>query len=173
MGLRASIVLLDREFYSVDVIAVLHKQNIKFLMLAVRNSGIKKAVDDHRAGNRKAVSEYTVTNKDGETFTFTLFIHKFKLDNKDKNDKKKKYKYVAFATNAPPRVEADLIHLVKLYGKRWGIETGYRQLEKLRPWTCSQNPAFRMFLIVVSVYAQHVGHEALQTGSAISQVHRV
>ena len=55
-----------------------------------------------------------------------------------------KNRYIGFATNAP---DID----VALYSKRWGIETGYKMLEAMRPRTRSQNIAARNFCFLYAV----------------------
>ncbi len=51
---------MDREFYSTDIIGTLNESHGKFLMPAVKNAGIKRAVTDHHSGRIGAVSRYTM-----------------------------------------------------------------------------------------------------------------
>ena len=53
--------------------------------------------------------------------------------------------YVVFATNLDAaRVRREIRRLPEDYRRRWGIETGYRQIEEVRPWTTSRDLAFRL-----------------------------
>ena len=55
-----------------------------------------------------------------------------------------KDRYIGFATNAQ---DID----VAMYGQRWGIETGYKMLEAMRPRTRSRNIAARNFCFLYAV----------------------
>ena len=74
LRIRSSRVLLDRGFFSVDVIQTLNLYGKAFIMPAVKGPGIKKAIMEHANKKRPAVSEYTMTSREGYTATFTLVI---------------------------------------------------------------------------------------------------
>ncbi len=59
-------------------------------------------------------------------------------------NKEPKEKYIGFATNSP-NVN------VRKYAKRWGIETGYKMIESLRPRTRSTNMASREFCFLYAI----------------------
>ncbi len=56
---------MDREFYSTEIIRLVSEQRHKFLMPAVKNTGIKRVIREHHDKLRKAVSQYTVRNAAG------------------------------------------------------------------------------------------------------------
>ena len=146
LGIRSSRVLLDRGFFSVDVIQTLNLHGKAFIMPAIKGPGIKKAIMEHVKEKRPAVSKYTMTSREGYTATFTLVI----LEKTPEPDEVKKEtdRYIVFATNARARSKQDLISKIPdEYKKRWGIETGYACMERIRPRTSSRNDSIRMLLM--------------------------
>ncbi len=148
--IRARLILLDREFYSVDVMeAVLQSKN-KFLMPAIKNSTTKKAILEYHAGTRDMASKHTITNKFQRSMSFTLIITKSKKHGDLKANITEWYH--AFATNLTMgRALKEITTLPEEYRKRWGIETGYRQIEEIRPRTTSRDDVFRMMLFYTAL----------------------
>ena len=148
--IRARLILLDREFYSVDVMeAVLQSKN-KFLMPAIKNSAIKRAIMEYHEGARGIASEHTITNKFQRSMSFTLIITKSKKHGDPEADITEWYH--AFATNLTKgRALKEITTLPEEYKKRWGIETGYRQIEEIRPRTTSRDDVFRMMLFYTAL----------------------
>ena len=148
--IRARLILLDREFYSVDVMeAVLQSKN-KFLMPAIKNSTTKKAILEYHAGTREIASKHTITNKFQRSMSFTLIITKSKKHGDPKVNITEWYH--AFATNLTMgRALKEITTLPEEYRKRWGIETGYRQIEEIRPRTTSRDDVFRMMLFYTAL----------------------
>ena len=136
LRIRSSRVLLDRGFFSVDVIQILSLHGKAFIMPAIKGPGIKKAIMEHVKEKRPAVSKYTMTSREGYTATFTLVI----LEKTPEPDEVKETdRYIVFATNARARSKQDLISKIPdEYKKRWGIETGYACMERIRPRTSSR-----------------------------------
>ena len=146
LRIRSSRVLLDRGFFSVDVIQTLNLYGKAFIMPAIKGPGIKKAIMEHANKKRPAVSEYTMTSREGYTATFTLVILK-KTPEPDEV-KKETDRYIVFATNVRARSKQDLISKIPdEYKKRWGIETGYACMERVRPRTSSRNDSIRILLM--------------------------
>ena len=148
--MRPRLLLVDREFYSVDVMAAVRESGHGFLMPAIRNTGIKRAIKEHHAGTRGAVSRYTLRNSEGREFTFTLLICPSRMDDPGA---KIHERYHAFATSLPAaNALGELDGLPEEYRKRWGIETGYRQVEQVSPKTTSRDASYRMMLFFVSLF---------------------
>ena len=100
---------------------------------------------EHVKEKRPAVSKYTMTSREGYTATFTLVI----LEKTPEPDEVKETdRYIVFATNARARSKQDLISKIPdEYKKRWGIETGYACMERIRPRTSSRNDSIRMLMM--------------------------
>ena len=100
---------------------------------------------EHVKEKRSAVSKYTMTSREGYTATFTLVI----LEKTPEPDEVKETdRYIVFAVNARARSKQDLISKIPdEYKKRWGIETRYACMEKIRPRTSSRNDSIKMLLM--------------------------
>ncbi len=149
--IRARLLLMDREFYSTEIIRLVSEQRRKFLMPAVKNVGMKRAIREHHDKSRRAVSRYTLRNAAGQSVTFTLIITPSKkIDDPDADATER---YHVFATNLSPARALDEIEtLPEEYRRRWGIETGYKQVEQVRPRTTSRNASFRAIMFYVSLF---------------------
>ncbi len=149
--IRARLLLMGREFYSTEIIKLVSEQRHKFLMPAVKNTGIKRVIREHHDKLRKAVSQYTIRNAAGQSATFTLIITPSKkIDDSDADTLER---YHVFATNLSTTRALDEIEtLPEEYRRRWGIETGYKQVEQVRPRTTSRNASFRAVMFYVSLF---------------------
>ena len=154
LRIRSSRVLLDRGFFSVDVIQTLNLHGKAFIMPAIKGPGIKKAIMEHVDEKRPAVSKYTMTSREGYTATFTLVI----LEKTPEPDEVKETdRYIVFATNVRYRSKQDLISKIPdEYKKRWGIETGYACMERIRLRTSSRNDSIRMLLMYLPLVIYNV-----------------
>ena len=139
VGVR--LVLLDREFFSTGVIHEIKQLRRTFLMPAKKTARIKEAITEYVEGARESISQYTLRTQSGYSETFTLVIvPRPSVKKSDIEDQ-----YLAFATNiAPSRILADIHALPREYRGRWGIETGYACVGKLRPRTTSPNHSARL-----------------------------
>ncbi len=113
-----------------------------FIMSAIKNKDTKKAIKGRRKGKRGAVSKYTMTSQDGSKFTFNLVLAYIEKDNDCH----------AFAANVMYSDPFSMLERVtKEYKKRWGIETGYRCMEQMRPHIASKNASVRIMLFCITV----------------------
>ena len=134
LGLKKPLLLMDREFSSVDVMRFLDECGEKFLMAVSKTPGIKKAVSEFRSGKRKAISRYEMRSNDGTTFRFWLVIKK-RL--KETNGKKR-WEYLMHATNVERRyIKRTMKDVPEEYKKRWRIENNFKTVEQIRARTGS------------------------------------
>lgn len=157
-GVKINLLTLDREFYTREVIRLLSDRGVRFLMPATRTGGVVKAIKEHLAGRRAEVSWHTVISSSPRRVEgFTLVIRKAKsardaeeVETGEKNDaiQGDKPAYHVFATNIPAYIIAgDPDRFVETYRQRWGIETGYRCYEEIRPRTTSHHESVRILLM--------------------------
>ena len=168
--IRARLLLMDREFYSTEIIRLVSGHGRKFLMPAVKNTGMKRAIREHHDKSRKAASQYTLRNAAGQSVTFTLIITPSKkIDDPDVDATER---YHVFATNLSPARALDEIEtLPEEYRRRWGIETGYKQVEQVRPRTTSRNASFRAIMFYVSLFMYNTwAVEQYRTDSSYDRV---
>ena len=95
-SIRIRVLTVDREFFSTGVIGTLKSKNVQFLMPATQTKGVKKVIDEFKAGKRDAVSQHVLTSggADKRQEEFTLIIL-------ERNDKKGRKIIHAFATSVP------------------------------------------------------------------------
>ena len=153
-SIRIGVLTVDREFFSTGVIGTLKSKNIQFLMPATQTKGIKKAIDEFKAGKRGAVSQHVLTSSgaDKRQEEFTLIIL-------ERDDKKGRKVIHAFATSVPVDAVCEFKRdqmtgaeaFVEQYRARWSIETGYRCIESIRPRTTSREESVRVLLLFASI----------------------
>ena len=139
-GVKPSLFLLDREFYSTDVIRTLDSMGVRYLIPGVNTGPVKKALARHASAGSKKVSKMSISNTENVSASYYGVIvprKRISKKRKEKNDLKPEEKFIAFATNA-------LWLDVEKYATRWGIETGYRMIENTRIKTSSIGVAQRM-----------------------------
>ena len=141
-GIKVRLLLLDREFFSVEVITMLKERNVKSLMPCRNTGNVVAVLNEFDDDKRPSVSRNTI--EDGTaSATYSMIITKRKKSgdgNKPvdavEEDRPEK-KFIGFATNRPGvRIE--------LYSSRWGIETRYTKMEECRAKTRIADLAARM-----------------------------
>lgn len=134
-------VYLDRWFYRVDMIRVLKKHGLKFIIQApVRGTEIKESM---RKGKTPLCFDHEMMlgGTPRERESVKLFI----VDSHWGAGKR-----VCFATNLDVN-EGNANHFAELFRKRWGIETSYRVEGIFRPKTTSKTYSVRLFYFSFSV----------------------
>ena len=142
-GAKIKLALLDRGFFSTDVIGTLDSMKVGYLMPCSNTFAVVEALNEFAAGGREPVPENRITNADGRSAPYTMIITERKRRRKGSAEEPKD-RYIGFATNAP---WADVAH----YALRWGIETGYAKIEAMKAKTRSRNTGARLFCFVYSL----------------------
>jgi Transposase DDE domain len=139
---EVSLLLLDREFFSVSCMARLEKGGQRYLMPCKLTSRTKQAIREHAEGRRRRVSRCAITSTEGREGAYNIVILPRRGCEKEPDPLKR---YIAFATNIPRRfVTWNVRRLPDDYRRRWGIETGYSGVEGLRARTTSKSHALRL-----------------------------
>jgi len=136
LGLRPSVLYMDKGFCTGPVIAYLQQQHIPAL-IACTIRGKKGGIRRLCHGKRAFMTDYTFT--DGTQVHLALLPTRVP----DKSGKRR-LKWIAYV----------VIHLdwsptkcYQRYRRRFGIESSYRQLGQVRARTTSCNPALRFLLL--------------------------
>ena len=148
-GAKIGTVMLDREFFSTDVIRVLENLGVDYLIPCVNTANVVKAIEEFSRGERPAVSVFRIVKSKNDYVEYTMHItgRKKKSRKKSKSEscvEKPEEKYIAFATN---RSDIDL----KCYSERWMIETGFRMVENQRVRTRSRSVTVRTLCFLYSL----------------------
>lgn len=130
---------LDRGFDRIDVINKLKELKIKFIMPKKRNPVVKAYILKTEGKYSHVVNNFVMGRKNRDQAVFNLILVVGKTGDK-----------VCFATNVD--FPEPLAHrLLRLYGKRWGIETSYRVKGDFKPRTTSKYYSVRLFYFMWSV----------------------
>ena len=148
-GAKIGTLMLDREFFSTDVIRVLGDLGVDYLIPCVNTAGVVKAIEEFSRGERLAVSVFRIAKSKNDYVEYIMHITKRKKKSKKKSKSKScvekpEEKYIAFATN---RSDIDL----KRYSERWMIETGFRMIENQRVRTRSRSVTVRTLCFLYSL----------------------
>jgi len=149
LDIRPRLVLMDREFYAVDVLRTVARTGLRFLVPAVRTPRVKQAMQEYVDGRRDAVSTYTMVSQDGTRMECTMIM----LDRKDSKGERFQ---IAFVTNYAGCTRDDILELPEEYRRRWGIETGYRDAKRAMPRTCSRKDHVRLIFFYLSLVASNI-----------------
>ena len=158
-GIHIGVVLLDRAFFTVDVITMLKSLRVFFIIPAVKNDTVKAAMLNY--DEQQPVKRFTLGKKK-ESVAFNLYLYKRPAE---QLPKKKKLTvsdlYFGFATNLPRSLATKLPSFIpEEYRRRWGIETGYRVQDNVQAKTTSTNYKLRLLYQLVSVLLYNVWHYA-------------
>jgi hypothetical protein len=156
-GVRPALLLLDRAFYSVDVIRYLQAARYPFLMPLVCRG--RKA--DHPKGpsgsrvyrywKRSGWDTYTLRAADGRTATLSVGVHVRNRRGRRKKHGRERLVYGYWGIQ--PK---SVTWLSDTYRQRFGIESSYRQLREAKAKTCTRNPVVRLFLVAVALVLRNV-----------------
>jgi hypothetical protein len=155
-GVRIRFLLLDREFYNLDVVAYLKSRHCPFLMPVVRRG--RRPKDPAKA---KGPWRFYVWKKSGfSTHTLQRGRRKSEVEicvaRDNYADRWGKhgirilvYAFWGFRPGSPRWVR-------ETYRERFGIETGYRQMNQGRARTCSRDPVLRLLLVGIALLLRNV-----------------
>jgi len=156
---RIKFLLLDKGFFSVEVISYLKRAGHGFIIPAVprgrKPKGRKKATGLRALLNNKhGYYPHTLTsNTNGKKRTTSLCIcvaSKNYTDKKSGKRCRKKLLYAVWKVRRTPR------EIRETYRKRFGIETSYRQMNEARIRTCTRDPALRLLYVGIALVLRNV-----------------
>ena len=140
MDIKIHLVLLDREFFSVDAISRLQENNVKFLMPCKNTGNVVAALREFAQKKREKISGNVIENNRGSATYYIMITDRKNAKDSDVPEEK----YIGFATNHPTIK-------TEVYAKRWGIETGYGKIEECRAKTRISDMESRMLCFYYSL----------------------
>ena len=156
-GVRPSLLLLDRGFYSVAVIRYLQAARYPFLMPVV----FRGRKQDHPNGpsgtqvfryrKQSGWSQYTLKEASGRTATVGICVKCRNYRGQWQRHRRHTLVY-AYWGFQPPSAE----WVRQTYRQRFAIESSYRQMHEARIKTTSRSPQLRLFLIGVALLLRNV-----------------
>lgn len=144
-GVGVERLLLDKGFYAVDVIRLLKRLNLSFIMPMKGNRLEKKRGSYQTTYMIKTAGR---GRKRQETVRAYSVI-KYDRGKRFGKHGSRQLCYISWGVRMPPRKIADE------YRKRFGIESSYKLSKKSRPRTSTRNPAYRAMLLAASFLLQN------------------
>jgi putative transposase len=169
-GVQIGLVLLDRGFYSVEVIRYLQAARYPFLMPVVRR-GRKP---DHAQGasgtwafttwKRSGWSSYVLENQKGKRATVRICVcvlppekQRRRGPSSSRPGKRQKRVSRRVLVYAFWGVQPSTVSWVReTYRQRFGIESSYRQLGEARIHTTTRSPLLRLFYVGVALVLRNI-----------------
>lgn len=136
--IRIEMAFLDRGFDRAKIINVLKKHNVKFIMPKIRSPTVKSWFDKSQYNKSRVVKDFQIGGgKDKALANLVLVNNKIGI----------KRAFICNFDIAPQLA----YRLFSMYGKRWGIETSYRNLDHdFKPKTTTPNYCIRLFYFLFS-----------------------
>lgn len=155
-SVRPGLLLLDRGFYSVEVIRYLQAARVPFLMPAVAHGRLPKdgqparGIRAFQIWKRGGWSQHTlVSAKKKATVSICVYCGNYRGAWK----KHGRYAWVYAYWGIQPRSTR---WVADTYRQRFGIETSYRQLREARIKTCTRDPKVRFFFIGLALILRNI-----------------
>lgn len=157
LGVKVRLALLDRGFYSVQVIRFLQQSHTPFLM-PVAHRGRRPADPTKAQGTRRLLgwkksgfSSHTLRSHKAEEATVGICVSCRNYAGRWKRRGRQKlvYAFWGFQPGSPQQVRQE-------YRKRFGIETSYRQMNQCRIRTSTRNPVLRLFFVGIALLLRNV-----------------
>ena len=157
LGVKIRFLLLDREFYSVNVIRYLQASRTPFLM-PVAHRGRKPADPTRAKGTRRFLawkksgfSKQTLENEKGRRATVRICVCQRNYAGRRKRHGRQRLVYAFWGFQPGPAT-----WVREEYRKRFGIETSYRQMNQCRIRTCTRNPVLRLLFVGIALLLRNV-----------------
>jgi putative transposase len=152
-GIRLKLLLLDRGFYSVEVVRYLQSARVPFLM-PVPMRGRKPSHPRGPSGTyvfaawkHSGWTTHSWVNADGRRATVSICMHRCRV-------KRRRKQTLVYACWGIAECSSDWVR--QTYRKRFGIETSYRQMNQARIRTCTRNPALRLLFVAIALVLRNV-----------------
>ena len=143
LGLKVGRLYLDKGFCSIPVLHYLEQSGWPTI-IACPIRGKKGGTRALCQGNKSYRTHHTFKSQPNGSFTAPVAVVRTYTSHKRSKRKKRRATWLLFVVlncKAHPK------SVRKLYRKRFGIETSYRCIRKVRAWTTSRNGALRFLLI--------------------------
>jgi putative transposase len=149
LKIRCRSLLLDKEFYTVAVVRYLKKKVSSFIIPVVhrgRSGGSRKLL----VGKSSYKTTYTMTSqKEGEETFGVWVVVKYAKGKYGRSERV----YFAYAVYQP---KCELHFLYEEYRLRFGIESTYRLMNRIRAKTNSRRPIYRLLLVGIAFVLQNI-----------------
>ena len=159
LGVKIRYLLLDKGFFSIEVITYLKRAGVGFIIPAMvrgrKPKGRKKATGLRAIRKKKnGYYRHTLSGKVGgkpRTSRVTICVASKRYTHKKTGKRRtKKLMYVVWKVRLSPRA------IREMYRKRFGIETSYRQMHEARIKTCARDPKLRLLYVGIALVLRNI-----------------
>ena len=147
-GLRVKALLLDREFYSIEILSHMMQRNTPFIMPVKRQSARMK--DFLSEGRSSKTMKYCMKSQGKGSVNLTILKVVKYLKGRSKKHGLLRVGYVINNIDWKPQKVA------KTYEKRFAIESSYRMRNTVRPRTTTKCPTIRYLLALISMLLKNI-----------------
>ena len=156
LGVVVRFLLLDKEFFSAEVVRYLQAARYAFLTPAFARGRKPKqlkpgSLHAFAAQKKSGWGRYTWTNKDGLRATVALAI--VCRNNRGQRGRHGRRTQLYAYWGLTP---GSSLWVYETYRKRFGIETSYRQMNEVRIRTCSKSPLWRLLFVGLALILRNV-----------------
>ncbi len=143
LKIRVKKLYLEREFFTVAVISWLMALDVPFIMPAIKR-GNTGGINQFLKGRKSYKTYYTMSDKQGRTVTFELWIIcRYQKGKRGKNG-------VEYLVYVVYKVKTSLSYIKESYRQRFGIESSYRLKNVCRIRTTTKKPVLRLLFVGIS-----------------------
>ena len=156
---KVRFLLLDKGFFSVEVISYLKRTGVGFIIPAMargrKPKGRKKAtglraIVKKKNGYYRHLLTGKVQGNPRSTHVTICVASKRYTDKKTDKRRSKKLMYVIWKVRLTPQ------EIRQMYRTRFGIETSYRQMNEARIKTCTRDPRLRLLFVGIALVLRNV-----------------
>jgi len=142
LDLNVKKLYLDKGFYSIAVIRLLKERGTPFILPAIsrKNGGVAKLF----VGRASYKASYTMRNQKLGSEAVDLALARKYSKGRYRRKRSKWFAYVTY------RVRTHPLQIFQFYRRRFGIESSYRQMNRVRARTSSTNPALRLLYVGIA-----------------------
>jgi hypothetical protein len=157
IGVKPRYLLLDRGFYSVEVVRYLQAARYPFLMPVARRGRKPRNPEQSQSvwpfffWKRCGWSVHAWRNKDGRLATVGICVVHGAFGKRGKGRRLQTFVYAYWGFRPP---SCDWVR--ETYRTRFAIETTYRQMNQARIRTCTRDPLLRLLFVGVALILRNV-----------------
>jgi hypothetical protein len=161
-GVKIRFLLLDKGFFSVEVMRYLRRAGLGFILPAVVRGkkpknpktpphGLRALVKKKNGYYRETVTSGQTKDKPKTSVTVNICVaSKYYTDEKTGRRRRKRLLYVVSKVRRTPE------EIRETYRKRFGIETSYRQMNEAKIKTCTRDPRLRLLFVGIALVLRNV-----------------
>ena len=157
IGRKIDIVLGDGDFDDTDALRVFQELEVDYICHCGKNSRVKKYISSMGCEVVKFVKNFTIGKGKRSVNTNLIIVDKewlmdMKICMRELPCDDRYYTFVTSLVPSPDETIYELaLNVVKTYKKRWGIETGYRDIDSFMAMTHALSYKYRFLLFAIAI----------------------